>query len=38
MEESVAQFLPPAFPEELLRAVLRKLWTWVDVNVIDLGR
>ena len=34
----MAQFFPPAFPEGLLRAVLRKLWTWVDVNVIDLGR
>jgi hypothetical protein len=34
----VAQYLPPAFPKGLLRAVLRKLWTWVDVNVIDLGR
>jgi hypothetical protein len=38
MEEQVAQLLPPTLLEGPLRAAQRKLWAWVDVNVVDLGR
>src|SRR4029450_696410 len=37
MEDHVAQLLHRSFRAGL-RAVLWKLWTWVDANIIDLGR
>jgi len=37
MEDHVAQFLHRFFLAGR-RAVLWKLWTWLDANIIDLGR
>jgi hypothetical protein len=37
MEEQVAQFLPRALFEGR-RAALWKVWTWIDANIVDLGR
>jgi hypothetical protein len=38
IEESRAEFLPSTLLGGRLRAAQRKLWAWVDLNVIDLGR
>src|SRR6266508_2279277 len=38
MEESMAEFLLSTLLGGRLRAAQRKLWAWVDLNVIDLGR
>jgi hypothetical protein len=38
MEESMAEVLPSTLPEGRLHAALWKVRTWVDANIIDLGR
>ena len=37
-EDNVAQFLHRTLPEGRLHAALQKSWTWLDVNIFDLGR